>query len=481
MEKLIGRTDECRILTDALNSPDAELIAVYGRRRVGKTFLIHSFYESNLIFEFSGIHEASMDDQLLNFSLAMKKAAGSKARPAVPANWIDAFYSLQEYLSSKLNTRKSVIFFDEFPWIQTPKSGFLSAFEHFWNTWASRQKNLITVICGSAASWMIRNIVNNKGGLHNRISQKIRLMPFNLSETEEYLRSRKVILDRYQVLQLYMAFGGIPQYLKNIKHGKSAAHIIDRFCFTKDGLLKGEFNNLYRSLFDNPDNHIAVIKALATRGKGLTRKEIIERCGLSSGGTTTKLLEELVESGFITPCNPFDRTIKDNIYKLTDEYSLFYLKFMDKTKATGEGTWLRLAETTSWKAWSGYAYEGICLKHAAQIKKALGIAGVLTTESVWRHAPAGKEEQGVQIDLLIDRADYCINVCEIKYTLSDFIIDKSYAGKLQQKLNIFKEKTKTRKTLFLTMITTYGIKSNACSIGLVQNEVTMDALFQHVL
>ena len=476
MINLIGRHEERVILEDALQSDSAELIAVYGRRRVGKTFLIHAVYEKNLVFEFSGIHEASLNTQLLNFSLAMKRAATSKLHPAVPDNWVEALEALKTYLEPKIKKQKSVLFFDEFPWIQTPKSGFLASFEHFWNTWASLQKNLVVVICGSAATWMIQNIVNNKGGLHNRISRQIRLLPFHLGEVQDYLHSRKINLDHYQLLQLYMVMGGIPQYLKNIKPGESASQIIDRFCFTKDGPLKGEFNNLYRALFDKPDNHIAIIKALANKGKGLTRTEIIKTCKLSSGGATTKLLEELTESGFITPYLPFGKKEKDNIYKLTDEYSLFYLKFMDNAKTTGAGTWLRLANTAANKSWSGYAFEGICLKHSPQIKKALGIAGILTSSSVWRYIST-KDAQGTQIDLLIDRTDNCINVCEIKFYNNQFAIDKDYVKALLQKLNIFKEKTGTRKTLFLTMITTYGVKQNDYYTGLVQNEVTMEQLF----
>jgi predicted AAA+ superfamily ATPase len=476
MEKLIGREGEKKLLIEALQSSEAELITVYGRRRVGKTFLIRSVYENRLLFELSGVHNASLNQQLQNFSLALKKAINAAARSDVPANWIEAFYTLQESLAQKLQKEKSIIFFDEFPWIHTAKSGFLTAFEHFWNTWASRQKNLIVVICGSAASWMIQNIVNNKGGLHNRISQKIRLLPFNLRETEDYLKSRKVNLDRYQILQLYMAMGGIPQYLKAIKPGESAAQNIDRLCFTKDGILKGEFNNLYQSLFDNAESHIAVIKALASKGKGLTRTEIIDTCGLSSGGTATKLLEELVESGFISPYIPFDKKVKESIYKLSDEYSFFYLKFMEKTRSTGVGTWLRLANSSSWKSWSGFVFESICLKHISQIKKELGIGGVLTEESAWRYI-SDKLETGTQIDLLIDRSDYCINICEMKYSQSEFTIDKSYADELRRKQTVFRERLKTRKTLFLTMITTYGVKRNSYYTELIQNAITMDTLF----
>ncbi len=477
MESIVGRKDEIRILTDALHSPEAELVAMYGRRRVGKTFLIRSVYAEHMLFEFSGIHEADQEGQLLNFSLALMKASGSVIQPATPGGWIEAFHILQGYLSTKLSHRKSVIFFDEFPWINTPRSGFVEAFGHFWNMWASRQKNLVVVICGSAAAWMIRNIVKNRGGLHNRISKRIRLMPFTIGETEDYLLNRKVVLDQYQVTQLYMALGGIPQYLKDVKPGQSAAQIIDNLCFAKDGLLKGEFNTLYSSLFDKPENHIAVIRALSARGKGLTRTEIIKNCKLSSGGTTTKLLDELVESGFITPYIPFDKNTKDTIYRLSDEYSLFYLKFMAKAKGQGKGTWQSISETASWKSWSGVAFESICLKHVTQIKKALGIAGVLTVESAWRYV-AGNEGQGVQIDLVIDRTDRCINLCEIKFAPAEFTIDKTYAANLRQKLEIFRERTKPRKALFLTMITTYGVRKTDSYPGLIQSEVTMQALFE---
>lgn len=476
MERLIGRADEKEILTKALVSHEAELIAVYGRRRVGKTFLIRSVFEKQLLFELSGIHEAKLPEQLQNFSFALKNAMGSSADLAVPANWISAFHALQNFLEPSIKKRKGVIFFDEFPWIHSPKSNFLPAFEHFWNSWASQQSNLKVVICGSAASWMIQNIVKNKGGLHNRVSQRIRLMPFTLQETEAYLKSRSVRMERYQILQLYMAMGGIPQYLKGIMPGESAAQVIDRMCFETNGSLKDEFDNLYSSLFDNSAHHKSVIKALAGKSKGLTRNEIIAKCSLSSGGTATKLLDELKESGFIMIYFPFDKNVKEGIYKLCDEYSLFYLKFMGSRPSQG-GAWLRLSEQASWKSWSGFAFETICHKHSAQIKEALKISAIHSEESIWRHVP-GNRGSGVQIDLLFDRADQTINICEMKFSVSEFTITKGYADDLKQKLQIFKDETKTKKSLFLTMVTTFGVIKNTHYTGLVQNDIIMDALFE---
>ncbi len=476
MGNIIGRVDEIVLLSKIESSGEAELIAMYGRRRVGKTFLIRNYFQKQMAFEFSGMHNATFDQQLENFIGTLSKTSGSLPL-AKPANWIQALQLLADYLTPLLKKHRKVVFFDEFPWINSKRSGFLPAFENFWNSWASQQKNLIIIICGSAASWMIQNVIRNKGGLHNRVTRKIRLLPFTVNETELFFKARKIKLDRYQILQLYMVMGGIPHYLKEIEKGESAAQAIDRICFTKDGLLHEEFENLYRSLFDNARNHIDIIRALAKKKSGLTRNEIIESCRLTSGGGATQLLEELTESGFITPFIPFDRKAKDAIYRLTDEYSLFYIKFIENSRSIGPGTWIRFSAEASWKSWSGYAFESICMKHVHLLKKDLGIGNVYTETSVWR-SNTDNGQPGAQIDLLIDRRDQCINVCEMKFSVNDFEITKSYSKELENKLKVFRERTKTRKTLFLTMVTTYGVKNSSSFAGLVQNDITMDALFK---
>jgi hypothetical protein len=382
---------------------------------------------------------------------------------------------IKQFLAPILKKRKAVVFFDEFPWLSSHKSGFLPAFEYFWNQWASQQTNLVVAICGSAATWMIKKVVNSRGGLHNRLTRKIRLLPFTLNETELYLKSNGVHIDRYQILTIYMAMGGVPHYLKEIKKGESATQCIDRLYFTKDGLLATEFSNLYKSLFENAEKHVSVVRALAEKPSGLTRNQIIAACGLHSGGSTTTLLEELVESGFIAPYLPFQKNANESIYKLSDEYTLFFLRFVENSRSTGSGTWMKKSATPSWRSWSGYAFEGICLKHTHNIKQALGIAGVYTEVSAWRHAP--KAGRGAQIDLLLDRNDVVISICEIKFSTAEFVIDKAYASELREKLNIFRMESRTKKTLFLVMVTTYGLRNNIYSTGLVQNEVKMDDLF----
>ncbi|GGB07035.1 AAA family ATPase [Puia dinghuensis] len=477
MEELIGRKEEREQLREVLLSREASFVAVYGRRRVGKTFLIREFFKHQFFIEYAGIHDATYRVQLEGFILMMTELTKDKLPSGIPSSWMEAFQLLRHVVTPRLAKEKVVIFFDEFPWLHTPRSGFGPAFEHFWNSWGSRQPNLIVIICGSAASWMIRRVVNNKGGLHNRLTKTIQLFPFTLRETEQYLKSRKIALTRYHVLQLYMVMGGIPHYLKQVKAGQSAVQNIDRLCFTRNAILSMEFGRLYQSLFDGAEKHVSIIRALARKHIGLTRNEIIVACKLRSGGGTTYLLDELEQSGFITAYTPFGKTSKDNIYKISDEYSLFYLRFIEPNQDGGPGTWGTIATGASWRSWSGIAFESICQKHISAIKTALGIPAVYTRVSAWRwHSKAG--QSGTQIDLLIDRKDDCINICEMKFSETEFVIQKSYSTELDTKLRVFKERTATRKQLFLTMITTYGVKENEYKVAQVSNDLTMDALFE---
>lgn len=476
MEEIIGRNEEKKILNAALLSKEAELIAVYGRRRIGKTYLIRNFYKKSIRFELTGIHQASLKIQLQNFSLALQSAMNIPVPPAQPNSWIAAFQMLNEYIKTIGDREPIVMLFDELPWLSTPKSGFLQAFGHWWNTSASRYSFLKVVICGSAASWIIRHVINDRGGLHNRVTRRIKLLPFTLAETEQFLVYQGVKLDRYQILQLYMAVGGVPQYLKQIQKGESATQSIDKLFFNKNGLLRTEFADLYKSLFAHAENHETIVRALSKKAKGMTRAEIIETCGFTTGGWTSELFDELEQSGFITQYIPFGRTIREAIYKLSDEYSLFYLKFIDGARITGAGSWLRISKSQTYTSWSGFAFEAICQKHVDAIKSALGISGVYTESSGWRSI-SGNGNKGAQVDLLLDRADHCINLCEMKFSSNTFTIDKKYAGELDAKVSIFQLKTGTRKTVFPTMITTFGTTHNQYYTGRIVAEITMQELF----
>lgn len=472
MNKLIGRNKELSLLKALLTTDKSDFVAIYGRRRVGKTFLVRSAFDQQFTFQVTALGQATLAQQLTNFHIALRKVYPIiQNTPAT--DWFTAFQQLTEYLKYVKDNRK-LIFFDELPWFDTPRSGFIQSLEHFWNSWASARNDIILIVCGSAASWMLNNLINSRGGLYNRVTKKIKLLPFNLSECEEFLKSKNSILDRYQIMQLYMVFGGIPFYWDEVVQGKSASQNINDICFTENGLLRNEFSNLYRSLFKNYHNHEDIINALARKAKGLTREEIIDLTGLPNAGSTTRLLHELEESGFIRKYIPFGKKSQKSLYQLVDFFSLFYLRFMKDSIPMDQNNWLSYIDSPEYRAWSGYAFEQAGLYHIQQIKHALGISGVQTSVSSWRSM---SENQGAQVDLVIDRRDQVINLCEMKYSINPFIIDKKYAEELRKKIGVFKDETKTRKSVFLTMITTFGLQANIYSAGLVQNDLTMEVLF----
>lgn len=474
---LIGRKKEQETLLKALNSAEPEMVAIIGRRRVGKTFLIRTVYDNRVDFELTGLQNATQARQLKNFHTQLKIQFGENSTPKTkPSDWMDAFWQLISILEKQNKPEKAVVFLDEISWLATPKSGFLEALGFFWNSWASKQ-NIVVVLCASAASWMIQKVVYNKGGLHNRITKRIDLQPFTLYETELYLKSRNVSSDRYQILQLYMAMGGIPHYLKEVEAGKSAIQNIDALCFTKGGLLNDEFSKLYPALFENSEHHIIIVRALAQKWKGMTRTELVTATKLPDGGGFSNTLEELVSCGFISDYYPFGKKKKDFLYRLTDEYSLFYLHFIENQRTQEETIWQHLSQTQLYKSWSGYAFESLCLKHLAQLKKALGISGIYAEASSYIHK-GNQTEQGIQIDLVLDRKDHTINLFEMKFYSAKWLINKSDATELREKVALFKRLTKTQKQVFLTLVTTFGVKTNEHSLGLIDNDLSMDVLFE---
>jgi AAA+ ATPase superfamily predicted ATPase len=473
---IIGREAEIKILERLLNSNEPELLAIYGRRRIGKTFLIKTYYKEHLAFSCSGQYNGKTREQLANFMDQLNVFFPQNKQLLLTETWQHAFNRLRYCLENDRGSKKKVIFFDELPWLDSHKSGLLSSFSYFWNEFASQRRDLLVVICGSAASWIIDKVVNSKGGLHNRITQRVRLLPFTLQETEVYLQHRRIRLDRYQLLQLYMVMGGVPAYLNAVERGKSVAQNIEAICFSKDGILAGEFDNLYSALFNTPEKHIQVIQALAKKNTSLTRTGILKAGKLLTGGNITNVLNELTESGFIQRMLPFGKKEKDSLYRLSDPFSLFYYKFMYAQKGNEIGQWASRQAAPVYLSWCGYAFENICFSHLDQIKRALQIGGVQSTASSWRQ-PGTAARPGAQIDLLLDRADQCINICEIKFSTKPFAIDKKYARELEQKLSAFRQNSRSKKTLFLTLITTYGLSETIYKGQLADADIKMDALF----
>ena len=472
MAMIIGRKDEQKILLAAAQSEYSELIAVYGRRRIGKTYLIRETFGYKFTFQHTGLANARTKDQLFSFAISLRDAGYDDC--PTPQSWLEAFSLLSHFLTNSTDEKK-IIFLDELPWMDTPRSNFISAFEHFWNGWASARKDIVLIICGSATSWIINKVINDHGGLHNRVTQRIALQPFTLKECEMFAQSKGLEMNRYQIAECYMILGGIPFYWNLLEKGFSLAQNIDRIFFSGNGRLTNEFNLLYASLFKSPEQYIDVVTALGRKKTGMTREEIITAINKPSSGALSKVLEELEYCGFIRKYSGYDKKTKQSIYQLIDNYTLFYFKFIRQNRNNDEHFWSASIDSALHRAWSGLAFERLCMAHTQQIKSALGISGVLSNICSWRKE-ADENGPGAQIDLLIDRNDQVVNICEMKYSLSEFSIDADYERNLRNKKSAFIEATKTRKAVHLTMITTYGICRNSHS-GIVQSEITLEDLF----
>ena len=469
---IIGRKEEQQILHSAAQSENSEFVAVYGRRRVGKTYLIRETFGYKFTFQHTGLAKGNTKEQLFSFAISLRDAGYDDC--PIPKSWLEAFSLLSAYLKNSTDEKK-IVFLDELPWMDTPRSNFISAFEHFWNGWASARKDIVLIICGSATSWIINKVINDHGGLHNRVTKQIALQPFTLKECEMFAQSKGLEMSRYQLAECYMVFGGIPYYWSLLEKGLSLAQNIDKIIFAKNGKLSNEFNQLYASLFKSPEQYIDIVTALGKKKVGMTREEIIAATDKYSNGALSKVLDELEYCGFIRKYNGFDKKSKQAIYQLIDNYTLFYFKFIQQNENNDEHFWSASIDSAMHRAWSGLAFERLCMAHTQQIKAALGIAGVLSNVYSWRKE-ADETSDGAQIDLLIDRKDQVINLCEMKYSLSEYAIDAEYEQKLRNKKSAFINATNTRKAVHLTMVTTFGIKANAHS-GIVQNEIILEDLF----
>ena len=474
---IIGRKGEQEQLAQCVNSGQPEFVILYGRRRIGKTYLVRNYFNNQFAFSYVGARNLTTAEQLENYAVALKEYSHAGITPKL-GNWREAFQALKELLQGLPQGQRKVVFIDEMPWIDNPHSDFVTALEIFWNGWGAYQNDLLLIACGSATSWMADKLFENQGGLHNRVTRSIYLAPFTLAETEEMLTSIGCHWDRYQILQCYMVTGGVPFYLRKMQSRLSLAQNIDHLFFAKNAELRHEFSELYTSLFRHADNYIQVVKALSEKREGLTRKEITERTKIN-GGWLTKIIENLERCDFVVVYSRFGSKNKNAVIRLTDMFTLFYLRFVNDNHVQNEQYWTQAMNTPVVVSWQGHTFEVVCLRHLQQIKKALGISGMLTQASCWRgkadddHTPL---HASAQIDLVIERADRIINICEMKFSQLPYTVDADEERKLRNRLAVFQSVTRTRKTLVVTYVTPYGVRHGRHT-GIIQSEVTMDDLF----
>ena len=462
---IFGRKEEMKELQRIYDSGSSEFVVVYGRRRVGKTYLIREFFHDDFVFYATGVARGNRTEQLAQFNSSLARYGDSEDQ-AAPENWFLAFGRLEKLVAKSRKQRK-VIFLDELPWMDTPKSDFVKALEMFWNVWASARNDIVLIVCGSAASWMVGNVIRNRGGLHNRLTCKLKLNPFTLSETKEYLLSQKIKWDNLSIAECYMILGGIPYYLHLLDKSRSLAQNIDRLFFSESALLEDEFDNLYNSLFAKSEEYVRIVEALAKKKSGFSRDEIVARSGLSNGGGLTRKLDALEQCGFIRKYKAFGEV--SYTFQLIDFFTLFYFQFVKGRNTVDSDTWQHLVATNSYKTWRGLAFEKLCFAHLPKIKSVLGISGVLTNTCSYYSSQT-------QVDMIIERADRAVTVCEMKCSDEPYALTKVEYEKIANRLSVLREYYK-RKNIFFAMITSFGLVRNSYAINYVQNEIILDDLF----
>lgn len=476
---MIGRLREVKELNRVYARNKAELVAIYGRRRVGKTYLVDETFADRITFRHAGLSPADEDAKgllklQLNHFYNSLELQGMEACDK-PQNWLDAFLLLEKFLQKKDDGSRQVVFLDELPWLDTPKSGFIRAFEAFWNTWGCHRKNLMVIVCGSANSWIQDKLLNNHGGLYNRVTYEIKLSPFNLKECEDFYKSNNVQLSRYDIAQSYMIFGGIPYYMGYVNPELSLAQNIDKLFFEKNAVLRDEYDRLFASLFINPGAVKNIVELLHTRNAGYTRKELVEKLGITDGGRLSSNLNALISSDFIVKYVPFGCGTRQEHYKLIDPFCIFYLQFINNQKKTSEKFWQQNVTAPAVTAWRGFAFENVCFNHIEQIKRSLGISGVITETSAW--SKKEDDTDGTQIDMLISRNDNVINMCEIKYYSGAFRVNKDYYAKILKRQAILTDRVSPKMVIHSTLITTFGLMKNEYSDAFL-NVVVLDDLFK---
>lgn len=473
MDNLYGRDKEQKQLSEVVQSDKAELLAIYGRRRVGKTYLVRQFFDDKFDFYVSGVLNGTPDEQLSVFRHALEQYGLPESKAST---WLEAFYELESLLEDKVREHKPcVLFIDELPCFDTPKARFIPAFDHFWNAWASRFANVKLIVCGSATSWMMDELINARGGLHNRLTSQMYLAPFTLQETKEYLQQRGFVWDNRMIVDAYMALGGIPFYLSLIKKQESFPQAIDRLYFAPKAPLEQEYDRLFASLFKSPAPYLNIIEALSRTKEGLSRDQIAEKTKIKTGGRLTALLDDLVNCDFVRVYHCKAKSgisKKDSFYALSDLFCLFHLHF-NKKKNTNPQFWQQHLNTPTLNSWGGLAFEQVVMQHVDQVKRALGITGIAVEYYAWRSKQTTPKSQ---IDLILDRADRLLNICEIKYSQGIYTISEAEETRLLIRQQNFRLETGLKQGFHLTMITPYGINRNSHCAN-VTSVITLNDLF----
>ena len=469
---IIGRREEIRELEKCEKSKKSELVCVYGRRRVGKTYLVEQSFANLFAFRATGVESGNTRTQLKSFYQRLVEAGDTERR--VPQDWFEAFSRLERILAAE-NIRRSIhgkriVFFDEFPWFATPRSDFLEAFGEFWNRCGTAQGDFLFIICGSATSWIIKNILEDTGSLYNRVTSQIFLRPFSLRETELYMESRVFGWSRRQIVECQMIFGGLPYFFDLLNPDESLTWNINALIFKPHALLRHESKKLLEATLKKSPAYNDILKCLSSHYYGMQKNACFASLDISQG-TFSRAVEDLIKCGYVH--ESVDRYSKGHPLRLQliDPFLLFHYNFLEKGYSETTRFEDFKSDTGRYNNWRGHAFEILCMYHIDHIKNALGISGVRTNSYAWV-----SEKNEAQIDLVLDRDDGIVNICEEKYTDTAFAVSAEYEERLLKKMDIYRAETKTKKALKIVMICTENLAGTA-NTEHITRVLTLDDLF----
>ncbi len=473
--KIISRKEEKKDLEYCERSKKSELICVYGRRRVGKTFLVEQTFR-DFAFRAVGLEKGTTKQQLKSFGQRLIEYGDDIKQ--TPENWFEAFSRLDKILSGESIRRslngKKIVFLDEFPWFATKKSDFLVAFEDYWNRRGTQDGDLLFIICGSATSWIIKNVIKNTGNMFQRVTKKICVEPFTLAETELFFKDREFDWSREQIAECQMIFGGLPFFFDLMNTSQSLVKNINRLLFDKDALFGDETKKLLDATLSESPIYEKILSKLAFARYGIKKSELQVEIA-APNGTYGRAVQDLVDCGYVIEYKKKYEEYNPLYIQLVDPFLLFHYHYLSKEKRIDSYEDL-IGNIGRYDNWRGTAFEILCLNNTASIKSALGIRGVKTECYPWYNSTDKKNER-VQIDMVIERADKITNLCEIKYTNKPFVIDASYEQELIKKRDIFKEKTGTSQALKVIIISAAGVSGTRYT-SYISDIITLDDIFE---
>ena len=494
---MIGRKKEIKLLNEICDLEESSLVAIYGRRRIGKTYLVNHMFKKYrqdcLFFEFTGAYDGDKRGQIDNFIDQVYEWFYVEPSFEIKS-WSDAFRFLKRTIDKEIKKRDSnekvIVFLDEVPWIdRSNKGGFLSALGYFWNTWCEPRENVVLILCGSNSSWIRDKILKNaRGSLYQRVTHQISMYPFDLKETKAYLLEQKgFMIDNKTVTDIYMIFGGVAKYLSFLNPNESSAENIDRVFFSIHGSMYREYDELFSSLFaDKSDYYKSVIELLCTRRSGFSLSDISKAFNEKLGGKLRLAIAELEECGFIKGLSKYGNSVRGVNYMIVDPYILFHHKWIKGFSRNDIATlpnnyWLHKSSSQSYAVWSGYAFEIVVMVNIRLYLNAIGRLGFFSGVYHWQHMAKSEDEQGAQIDMVVNYGNNIFDILECKYYNSEYVISKEYAKNIKNKLSMFKKYglySKQKSELRLVFLTSYGVKMNAEAHSLNISRVCLDDLFE---